>query len=358
MKILYAAFKYDYADEKRGYSYEHLNFWGTLSRMPDNIVIYFPVDENIMKYGRRKMNEMLIDITNKEKPDILFCNLFTNEIHSKTIKYITNKTDTITLNWFSDDQWRFNNFSRYWAPFFDWVITTDPLAVDRYHSIGYNNVIKSQYAANPNLYKPKGGHFKYDVSFIGSSHTNRKEIINNLIDNNINVECWGSGWKNGRISYEDALHVISQSKINLNFTEVSTSAMNFKTLMKMGAKIFLRRGINNTYHFFSPLIIFRNIINFSLPKSRLQIKGRNFEILATGGFLLTQDAEDLYNFYEYNKEVVVFRNFEELISHIRYYLGHDEERISIAKAGYERTIKDHIWENRFKEIFNIILSNE
>jgi spore maturation protein CgeB len=358
MKILYTAFKYDYADKKRGYSYEHLNFWDTFSRISNNTVIYFPVDENIMKYGRRKMNELLIDITNNEKPDILFCNLFTNEIYPKTIKYITNETDTITLNWFSDDQWRFNNFSRYWAPFFDWVITTDPLAVDKYHSIGYNNVIKSQYAANPNLYKPKEGHFKYDVSFIGSSHTNRRKMIDDLIRNHISVECWGSGWKNGRISHEDALSVISQSKINLNFTEVSTSTMNLNTLIKMIAKIFLRRGINSTYHFFPLSIIFRNIINFSLPESRLQIKGRNFEIPATGGFLLTQDAEDLYNFYEYGKEIVVFKNFDELIKNIKYYLEHEEERARIGIAGYERTIKDHIWENRFKEIFNIISSNE
>lgn len=358
MKILYAAFKYDYADKSRGYSYEHLNFWDTLSRMFGGNIIYFPVDENIMEYGKRKMNERLVDIVNKEKPDILFCNLFTNEIDSKTIKYITKKTDTITVNWFSDDQWRFDNFSRYWAPFFDWVITTDPLAVGKYHFIGYKNVIKSQYAANINLYKQKGGDFKYDVTFIGSPHTSRRKIINDLINNGINVECWGSGWKNGRISHESALSVISQSKINLNFTEVSTSTMNFKTLIKMIAKVFMRRGINSTYHFFPLSIIFRNIINFSLPKSRLQIKGRNFEILAAGGFLLTQDAEDLFNFYEYGKEIAVFKNFDELIKKIRYYLDHEDERIHIARAGYERTIKDHTWENRFKEIFNVILANE
>ena len=361
MKILYACFKYDYADKKRGFSYEHQNFWDTLSRMvgSDNI-IYFPVDENIMEYGRKGMNEQLINITNKEKPDILFCNLFTNEIYTKTIKYITDKTDTITLNWFSDDQWRFNNFSRYWAPFFDWVITTDPLAVEKYHAIGYKNVIKSQYAANTNLYKPKGGDFKYDVTFIGSPHTNRRKIVDELIKNNINVECWGGGWKNGRISHEDVLDIVSQSKINLNFTEVSTSTMNLKTLIKMVVKIFFRRGINNTYHFFPISIIFRNIINFSLPESRLQIKGRNFEILATGGFLLTQDAEDLFNFYEYGKEIVVFKNVEELIKKIKYYLElkNEEERIRIAKAGYERTIRDHTWECRFTEIFNIILANE
>lgn len=358
MKILYAAFKYDYADKSRGYSYEHLNFWDTLTRVYRDNVIYFSVDENIMEYGKRKMNEQLIDIVDKEKPDILFCNLFTNEIDLKTIKYITKKTDTITVNWFSDDQWRFNNFSRYWAPFFDWVITTDPLAVEKYYSIGYKNVIKSQYATNIHLYKPQGGNFKYDVSFIGSSHTNRKKMVNDLKKHNIDIECWGSGWENGRASHEEVLKIISQSKINLNFTEVSTATMNLKTIIKMIGKIFMRRGINNTYHFFPPAIIVRNLLNFSLPKSRLQIKGRNFEIPAVGGFLLTQNAEDLYNFYKPNEEIVLFNDFNELVEKIKYYLDHDSERIAIAKSGYARTVKDHNWEKRFEYIFNIILSHE
>ena len=222
----------------------------------------------------------------------------------------------------------------------------------------YKNVIKSQYAANPDLYKPQGGDFKYDVSFIGSSHTNRKKMANYLKMQNINIECWGNGWSNGRVSHEEALRIISQSKINLNFTEVSTATMNIRTIIKMIAKIFLRRGINSTYHFFPPSIIIRNLLNFKFPKSHSQIKGRNFEIPAMGGFLLTQDAEDLYNYYEPDKEIAVFKDFNELTEKIKYYLDHENERIAIAKAGHERTIKDHTWENRFKNIFSIIFSHE
>jgi spore maturation protein CgeB len=52
--------------------------------------------------------------------------------------------------------------------------------------------------------------------------------------------------------------------------------------------------------------------------------------------------------------MVFYRGAEELIQKVRYYLGHDDERRRIAKAGYERTIKDHTYEKRFREIFSII----
>lgn len=354
MKILYAAFKYDYADKRRGLSYEYVNFLDTLSRMYGNDIIYFPVDEKIMEFGYAGMNKTLLDTVKIEKPNILFCNLFTNEIQPKTIKYITEKTKTITLNWFFDDQWRFDNFSRFWAPFFDWVTTTDPEVPAKYKKIGYDNVIKTTWAANQHIYKPQKGDLKYDVTFVGSCHANRKKVITYLKTNGIKVECWGQGWPNGRASQEEMVKIFSQSRINLNFTEVSTAKKNFKTLIKVFAKIFLKRGVNNTFHFYSPSIIWRNIINFHLPQSHPQIKGRNFEVPACGGFLLTEPAEDLYNFYEYGKEIVIFNNSAELAKKIVYYLNHEEERRRIARAGYERTLKEHIWEKRFSEIFGII----
>jgi len=34
-----------------------------------------------------------------------------------------------------------------------------------------------------------------------------------------------------------------------------------------------------------------------------------------------------------------------------YYLNNDEEREAIAKNGYGRTMKEHLWSHRLKEIF-------
>lgn len=357
MKIIYAAFKYDYADKKRGLAYEHFNFWDALSRMYGDGVIYFPVDERIMKLGRSGMNKELLALVRREKPDILFCNLFNNEIKPSTINEITQNTTTITVNWFSDDQWRFESFSKYWAPLFDWVITTDPNAVTKYKKMGYQNVIRSQYAANTKIYRPVDGKSKYDVTFVGRRYGSRGDFVEFLESNGLRVSCWGKGWPQGRASQDKMIEVFSQSKINLNFTDVSASNRDLKNMIKAVAKLFLHRGVNNKYHFFSPPMIIRNISNFSAPTLRPQIKGRNFEIPACGGFLLTQEAEDLFNFYKYGEEIDVFVTKEDLLDKIRYYLTHEQKRDQIAKSGYERTIREHTWEHRFAKIVEVVMGS-
>lgn len=355
MKIVCAVFKYDYADPRRGHSFEHMHFWGTISKMYGRDAVHFPVDENIMRMGKRAMNKALLETVRREKPDLLFCNLFTNEINPGTIKKITRESGIITVNWFSDDQWRFDNFSRYWAPLFDWVVTTDPNAVEKYKKIGYDGAIKSTWAANTGLYRPVPSKKSYGVTFVGSSHGSRLKMVNFLKENGITVECWGQGWPNGRATQDEMIEIFGNSKINLNFTEVSTSARDLKTMMKTVAKVFLRRGISNMYHFFPPSIIFRNMINFNLPRAYPQIKGRNFEVPACGGFMITQEAEDLFNYYEYNKEIVIFNTPEEMLEKVKYYLDHNVEREKIARAGYERTIRDHTWEKRFSNIFEEVI---
>lgn len=49
--------------------------------------------------------------------------------------------------------------------------------------------------------------------------------------------------------------------------------------------------------------------------------------------------------YEDGKEAVYYENSDDAIDKIAYYLEHEEERIKIAKAGYERTIKDYNYKN-------------
>ena len=44
----------------------------------------------------------------------------------------------------------------------------------------------------------------------------------------------------------------------------------------------------------------------------------------------------------------------DLIEKVRYYLTHEDERAAIARAGYERTMRDHTYARRFSEIFKQI----
>jgi spore maturation protein CgeB len=82
-----------------------------------------------------------------------------------------------------------------------------------------------------------------------------------------------------------------------------------------------------------------------------QIKGRNFEVPGCGGFLLTGRAENLDQYYENGKEIVSFDDKDDLIEKIRYYISHESERAAIARAGNERTLREHTYVARFRNIF-------
>ncbi len=350
MKIVFVSHQYEYGDKNRGFSYAYSNFYDTLVKMNggENQVTHFPVDQMLREFGRQEANEKLLEMVFKEKPDICFFCLSKEEIKKETIKKITEESGAVTLNWFTDDHWRFYNFSRHWAPCFHWAVTTDPKAVEKYHAIGYNNVIMSQWACNHFLYKPLHLQKMYDVTFVGQPHGNRKKVIKKIKEAGMPVACFGFGWPNGHVSFEQMLKIFSQSKINLGLTNSSTSG-----IIKSLASIFIEKDYRKKIRLANPAHWIDNA-RFVLAKRRNQFKGRNCEVPGCGSFLLTQDADGLKECYEDGKEIVIFKDFTDLMVKIKYYLEHPEEREAIAKAGYERTMTDHTYEKRFNEIFNKI----
>ncbi|MBA4319681.1 MAG: hypothetical protein C0412_14870 [Flavobacterium sp.] len=349
MKILYVVHKYDYGKPELGFAYEHYNFYATLVRMQgDKNVVYFPVDEVRRKEGEKGLNEGLLKVVYEEKPDFVFFFYTGTDIKKETIKEITQKSGAITFNWFYDDQWRFENYTRYFAPYFHWVATTDPLSVEKYHKIGYKNAFFLAQGYNQYFYKPLNLPKIYDVTFIGRPHGIRKKMIKKLEEAGINVKCFGEGWPTGYISYEEVIKVISQSKINLNFSE--SSGVFWKQL----ALLFLHRNDDRSIGLNNPRQLIDNLKTFLPSMKSKQIKGRIFEVAGCGAFLLTGYAPHLEDLYSIGKEIEGFNNFKELVEKIKYYLKHDEERKAIARAGYERTLKSHTYEKRFNEIFKII----
>src|SRR6185437_7660583 len=136
MKVLFCGLKNEYGKPEAGPSFEYQNFFEVLNRMPGVEVGFFAVDELMRVHGRDAMNQQLLDRVKQEKPDLLFCFLFSEELKKEVIKEITEKTSTKTFNWFADDHWRFPIFSKYWAPVFTAIGTTDSTAVGKYKKLG------------------------------------------------------------------------------------------------------------------------------------------------------------------------------------------------------------------------------
>ncbi|HMD43749.1 MAG TPA: glycosyltransferase, partial [Candidatus Acidoferrum sp.] len=76
-----------------------------------------------------------------------------------------------------------------------------------------------------------------------------------------------------------------------------------------------------------------------------------FEVPMSGGFYLTEHQDELEEFFEIDSEIACYRNKDELIEKIRFYLKRPDLRERIRNAGRRRCLSDHTWENRFKAAF-------
>ena len=350
-KILFIAYKHEYGKPELGFSLEYYNFYNALVNMnqKSNNVIYFPLDEVAKDIGYERMNQKFLEIVRQEKPDICFFVLSSGFLEKETVKKITEFDKIITLNWFTDDHWKFDNFSKHWASLFNWAITTDFNAFLKYKKIGYKNIIKSQWGFNHFLYKHMDLSKIYDVSFVGQPHGNRKQIIKKLKNAGIKVKCFGKGWAEGRVSQQRMIEIFSQSKINLNFAK-SSGRISLNHI----AKIFFGKRVDKTITIDSPKNWVDNIESLRLAIKNKQIKGRNFEITGCGGFLLTEYVKGLEEYYKIGKEIACYKDVNELINKIKYFLKHSEERENIAMAGRKRVLDDHTYERRFNKIFEMI----
>ena len=73
MNILYCGLKYDYGDPKKGFSFEHVNFFQTLQKNNDiKRLDYLAIDEIIIANGKNYLNEIIINKAKKIKYDLIF----------------------------------------------------------------------------------------------------------------------------------------------------------------------------------------------------------------------------------------------------------------------------------------------
>lgn len=81
---------------------------------------------------------------------------------------------------------------------------------------------------------------------------------------------------------------------------------------------------------------------------------RLFEATGVGTLLVTDWKQNLHQIFEPGKEVVAYRSAEECVELLRYYLENEEERETIASAGQRRTLGEHSYYQRMKELVEIV----
>ncbi len=81
---------------------------------------------------------------------------------------------------------------------------------------------------------------------------------------------------------------------------------------------------------------------------------RLFEVAGAGGFQICDYKPEIKNYFEEDKEIVLFKTRDEMYDKIKYYLAHPREAEEIADNARIRAMKEHTYLHRIQSIFNII----
>ena len=83
---------------------------------------------------------------------------------------------------------------------------------------------------------------------------------------------------------------------------------------------------------------------------------RLFEATGVGSCLVTDWKPNISEFFEPDKEVVVYKSAAECLEKINYLLNNENKRKEIARAGQKKTVKTYSFEKRIKDFANAVLS--
>lgn len=85
---------------------------------------------------------------------------------------------------------------------------------------------------------------------------------------------------------------------------------------------------------------------------------RIFDIMAAGGFMLSNYQKELTELFVPGEEIVLYHNMEELQQLVEYYLTHEEERERIAKKGQDKVLRLHGYHNKLLRVMELVYEQE
>jgi hypothetical protein len=202
-----------------------------------------------------------------------------------------------------------DNYAR-WIHGFDVNLTSSLTAVDWYRARGAEvRHLPQGFCPDPRfLHAPDQADFAHALSFVGSWKPERGDLIARLSEHGIQPTIFGSGWPKSRWA-DDAQVIFRGSQLNLG-------------------------------------------IGYALASARIaNAKGRDIECPATGACYLTTYHWELSQLFDIGKEVLCYRNAEELVELIGFYSRRPDACLAIARAAHRRAHREHTWEIRLRSLF-------
>jgi hypothetical protein len=153
------------------------------------------------------------------------------------------------------------------------------------------------------------------------------------------------------------VHVCRRIPVNVWGSNINTSPSNVNKLTE--ASPIFRNYHGNAWglEVYQLLLSSQITLNHHIDVAEAYANNlRLFEATGTGTLLITDWKKNLHELFEPGKEVVAYRTPEECVEFIQHYLTHDDEREALARAGQQRTLKEHTYYQRMQELVDTVTS--
>ena len=365
MRILY------YYPERRGdfmFSWQRVHFIDELQRNGITVEVVNPLDSPSLETA----HEVLIGQIKSKSYDLLFVSAplyITKEIlniaKEQGLPSLCFRPDNLLIPYIDQDI----------ASSFDLIWLTSRETEHLYKKWGANYFI-SPYAANPYTFHPELKATINKLCFIGTPYGSRSNLINTIVESGVPIDVF---CKKNQQTIKAEQIVYKYSVPSMTAMDTLMNNIKFhegrKVLYAKIKNLFQKHTLNEFAENLTllPKVPFESLnsiySNYSLSLSSTSARNtdilskpvpvvnlRAFEIPMAGGLQFCRYNEELANYFEADKEIVFYREKEELISKALFYTNpkNDYATLQIKQAARRKAEAEHTWTNRFNEAFKLL----
>ncbi len=196
------------------------------------------------------------------------------------------------------------------ANYVDWVFCTDTVFIDDIRHFGY--LVPVSYlplAVNPAFFRPSHLARTNQVLYVANNSTERGKLLRSI---NRPITLYGKGW----------------SELKGSAHEIHAYRLPYKKLPGIYAAC-------------------RAVLNVKNEKNVVRgLNQRSFEPYGCMTPVLNDAMQDLDKCFDVGKEILVYRNIDELCAHYDRLTGDAAFAAAIGQAGYKRVIAEHTYAHR------------
>ena len=104
-----------------------------------------------------------------------------------------------------------------------------------------------------------------------------------------------------------------------------------------------------------PYVFASSDINLNISVKGIQsgMPQRALDVMASGGFLLSNYQSELLEYFSYGEDMVVYESMEDAVEKCQFYLENDDLRKEIAQRGRQRVLEEHNLPDKIQAMMQI-----